>query len=164
MVRLCDKCGRAKDVRTVTLGVDTVVFLGKTEITLELCSDCAAKLYAEADKLIRELAKKFSDFKASMNLVEPEEEEEEDEDEVSPEFRRLWHERSKKFVDEWMTEVRKKLFGDRFRMVLKARKDRQCAFCGLPALKPVRCPKCGVWVCSEHLGAHMRIHYVKLTV
>ena len=159
MVRLCDKCGRARDVRTVTLGVDTGVFLGKTEITLELCGDCAAKFYAEADKLIRELAKKFSDFKASMNLVEPEEEE--GEDEVSSENIAV---NIVEKITEWMTEVRKKLFGDRFRMVLKARKDRQCAFCGMPALKPVRCPKCGVWVCSEHLGAHMRIHYVKLTV
>ena len=156
-MRLCDKCGKARCVRRVTLSVDAGIDW-KTEVELELCDDCAASFYREADKFIEEMGRKFADFKASMSLVEPREEGEEDE--VSPELRRRWHEHCKK-VTEWILESVKRA---RFKMVLKARKERQCAFCGQPAIKPVKCPKCGAWVCSDHLKAHMESHYVKLTI
>ena len=153
---LCDKCGKSRNVRRVALKVDAGVDW-RSKIELELCDDCAAKFYAEADKFIEEMRKKFSDFKASMRLMEPQEDEEE---EVSPELRRRWHEHCKKAA-EWILESMKRA---RIKMVLVARKERQCAFCGQPAFKPVRCPKCGAWVCSEHLGAHMKSHYVKLVI
>ena len=163
-MRLCDKCGKARGVRRVTLNVDAGVDW-RTEIELELCDVCAASFYWEADKFIEEMGRKFADFKASMSLVEPEEEK----DEVAPELRelrelgKLWREHSRRLA-EWVRKSMRKAFAGKIKMVLKAKRERQCAVCGLPALKPVRCPKCGAWVCSEHLKAHMENHYVKLAV
>ena len=156
-MRLCDKCGKAKAIRRVTLSVDAGIDW-KSEVELELCDNCAASFYWEADKFIKEMGKNFTDFRVSMTLVGPREEGEEDE--VSLELRRLWHEHCKKAA-EWILESIKRAG---LKMVLKARKERQCAFCGKAVIKPVKCPKCGAWVCSDHLRAHMESHYVKLTI
>ena len=50
------------------------------------------------------------------------------------------------------------------RMARKTRKIRQCIACGGLAVRPVRCPKCGAWVCSEHLGRHAETHYVMVAI
>ena len=69
-MRLCDKCGKAKGARRVTLSVDAGIDW-KSEIVLELCDDCAASFYREADKFIADIGKKFAEFKASLSLIEP---------------------------------------------------------------------------------------------
>ena len=66
---MCDKCGMVGEIHEVELIIDSER-IATNSITLDLCEACARELYNEADKIFKEIERRFSNFKVSVMLVE----------------------------------------------------------------------------------------------